>query len=107
MVSLPALEEPLMARFPPGEDGPRVTVEGVELPGGGRRIVLFTTEAITLQQANAVLWEARLRGVMRLDEVRRLPRIPNLGTGKTDNKTLRALVQQGTDPSHSTGITPA
>ncbi len=29
---------------------------------------------------------------MRLDEVRRVERIPVLGTGKTDYKALRALV---------------
>ena len=32
------------------------------------------------------------RGVMRLTEVRRLEKIPVLGTGKTDYKALRALL---------------
>ncbi len=95
MVSLPALEDPLAARYPATEQGPRVAVEGVELAGGGRRIVLFTTEEVSLRDANAVLWDAGMRGVMRLDEVRRLDAVPLLGTGKTDYKALRAMVEQG------------
>jgi long-chain-fatty-acid--[acyl-carrier-protein] ligase len=93
MVSLPALEEPLAQRYPPTENGPRVAVEGVETPEG-RTIVLFTTEDLALRQANALLAEAGLRGVMRLDEVVRLDAIPVLGTGKTDYKVLRKLVAE-------------
>jgi long-chain-fatty-acid--[acyl-carrier-protein] ligase len=91
MVSLPALEEPFVSLYPPTEDGPRAAVEGVDAPGD-RRIVLFTTEEVTLRDANAVLARAGFRGVMRLDEVRKLERIPVLGTGKTDYKALRALL---------------
>jgi long-chain-fatty-acid--[acyl-carrier-protein] ligase len=91
MISLPALEEPFTLRYPPGEDGPRVAVEGVETEDG-RDIVLFTTEPITLKEANARLIEAVFRGVMRLDEVRRLESIPVLGTGKVDYRRLRAMI---------------
>ena len=93
MVSLPALEEPLAQRWPPTENGPQVAVEGIETPDG-RRIALFTTQDIALRQANALLAEAGFRGVMRLDEVRRVDAIPVLGTGKTDYKVLRKLVAQ-------------
>ena len=89
MISLPALEEPLANRFPPTEEGPRVAVEGVETETG-RRIVLFTTELISLSEANAILQQEGFRGVMRLDEVRRLEQLPLLGTGKVDYKVLRA-----------------
>jgi long-chain-fatty-acid--[acyl-carrier-protein] ligase len=91
MVSLPALEEPFAAQYPPTDAGPRVGVEGVETPDG-RWIVLFTTEDLTLAKANAVLAQAGLRGVMRIDEVVRLDAIPVLGTGKTDYKVLRRHV---------------
>jgi long-chain-fatty-acid--[acyl-carrier-protein] ligase len=94
MISLPALEEPFARLFPPTEDGPRVAVEGVEHEGG-RRIVLFTTEPISLRDANALLLKEGHHGVMRLDEVRRLDKIPTLGTGKTDYKLLRAQVLEG------------
>ena len=47
MISLPALEEPFAQLYPPTEEGPRVAVEGIETEEG-RRIVLFTTEPISL-----------------------------------------------------------
>jgi long-chain-fatty-acid--[acyl-carrier-protein] ligase len=89
MISLPALEEPFATKYPPTDAGPRVAVEGVETDGG-RKVVLFSTEEISLKEANAVLAAEGFRGVMRLDEVRKLDRIPVLGTGKTDYKVLRA-----------------
>lgn len=91
MISLPALEEPFARLYPPTEEGPRVAVEGVETDGD-RRIVLFSTEALTLREANARLLEEGFRGVLRLDEVRHLDKIPVLGTGKTDYKALRAQI---------------
>ena len=97
MISLPALDEPFAGRYPPGENGPQVAVEGVETPRG-RWIVLFTTQEVSLRQANAPLAEAGFRGVMRVDEVVRLDAIPVLGTGKTDYKILRKLV---TERAHS------
>lgn len=93
MISLPALEEPLSRKFPADEDGPKVAVEGVETDDG-RHIVLFTTVELTLREASDVLIEAGLRGVMRLDEVRKIDAIPVLGTGKTDYKQLRQQVME-------------
>ena len=93
MVSLPALEEPFLRRYPPTDRGPQVAVEGVETPDG-RWIVLFSVADIALREANALLVEAGFRGVMRLDEVARLESIPVLGTGKTDYKVLRKLIAQ-------------
>jgi long-chain-fatty-acid--[acyl-carrier-protein] ligase len=92
MVSLPALEEPLSRLHPPTENGPQVAVEGVDAPG--RWIVLYTTLDLSLQQANAILAAAGLRGVMRLDAVQRIEAIPVLGTGKTDYKVLRKMVAE-------------
>ena len=96
MVSLPALEEPLAARWPPTENGPQVAVEGIETPGG-RHIVLFTTQSIALRDANQVLTQAGLRGIMRLDQVQQIDAIPLLGTGKTDYKVLRRLLMAPVD----------
>ena len=91
MISLPALEEPFARIYPPTREGPRVAVEGVEHERG-RWVVLFTTEPLALRDANALLLREGFHGVMRLDEVRRVERIPVLGTGKTDYKQLRSLV---------------
>jgi long-chain-fatty-acid--[acyl-carrier-protein] ligase len=96
MISLPAIEAPLQKKYPADETGPKVAVEGVETPDG-RQIVLFTTLDITLREAADVLLAAGLRGVMRLDEVRKVDAIPVLGTGKTDYKTLRTWIEQGSD----------
>lgn len=93
MISLPALEEPLVQAYPADENGPKVAVEGVETEDG-RHIVLFTTQDINLRQASDLLLRAGLRGVMRLDEVRKVDQIPVLGTGKTDYKELRKQVQE-------------
>jgi long-chain-fatty-acid--[acyl-carrier-protein] ligase len=94
MISLPALEEPFARKYPPTENGPRVAVEGVETPDG-RRVVLFTTEALSVREANALLQGEGHRGVMRLDDVRQLEKIPVLGTGKTDYKALKAMLTDG------------
>jgi long-chain-fatty-acid--[acyl-carrier-protein] ligase len=91
MISLPALEDPLASAYPPGEKGPQVAVEGIETPSG-RRIVLFTATDIKLAEANALLTQAGFRGIMRLDEVRRMDVLPLLGTGKIDYKVLRAQI---------------
>jgi long-chain-fatty-acid--[acyl-carrier-protein] ligase len=91
MISLPALEEPFTLRFPPDEAGPRVAVEGVETENG-RNIILFTTEPITLKEANTRLLEDGFRGVMRLDGVCSLDKIPVLGTGKIDYRRLREMI---------------
>jgi len=93
MISLPALEDPFARLYPPTENGPRVAVEGVDTDGS-RRIVLFTTEPLSVRDANAKLMEQGFRGVMRLDEVRQVEKIPVLGTGKTDYKVLRALMEK-------------
>jgi long-chain-fatty-acid--[acyl-carrier-protein] ligase len=93
MISLPALEEPFTALYPPTEKGPQVAVEGIETPEG-RWIVLFSTQDIPLRQAGTILSDAGFRGVMRIDEVVRLDAIPVLGTGKTDYKVLRKLVAE-------------
>src|SRR5262249_34857535 len=89
MISLPALEEPFGERYPPTKDGPRVAVEGVEL-GGGRRVGVFTAGESSLGGASGLLLGEGFRGVMRLGEVRRVEKLPTLGTGKTDYKVLRA-----------------
>jgi non-ribosomal peptide synthetase component E (peptide arylation enzyme) len=93
MISLPALEEPFQKRFPPDDNGPRVAVEGIETPDG-RHVVLFTTFDLPLRDASEILLADGLRGVMRLDQVRWIDRIPVLGTGKTDYTSLRRLVTE-------------
>jgi long-chain-fatty-acid--[acyl-carrier-protein] ligase len=91
MISLVALEEPFARLYPPTQEGPRVAVEGIET-AEGTRIVLFSTEPISLRDANALLHQEGFRGVMHLSETRQVATIPVLGTGKTDYKVLRATL---------------
>ncbi len=93
MISLPALEEPFAVRYPPDKTGPHVAVEGIESERG-RNIVLFTTETLSLEDANALLANGGFRGVMRLDGVRQLDKIPLLGNGKTDYRRLRTMISE-------------
>jgi long-chain-fatty-acid--[acyl-carrier-protein] ligase len=93
MVSLGALEEPFVRLYPPTENGPRVAVEGIETPDGPR-IALFSTESISIREANALLQKEGFHGVMHLDDVRKVAAIPVLGTGKTDYKVLRAMLNE-------------
>ena len=93
MISLPALEEPFTRRYPPDKNGPHAAVEGVETLSG-RNIVLFTNEVISLTDSNACLTRDGFRGVMHLDAVRHMDKIPLLGTGKIDYRRLRALINE-------------
>ena len=99
MISLPALEEPFTRRYPPDKNGPHVAVQGVET-ATGRNIVLFTNESISLTDANACLAQDGFRGVMRLDAVQRLDKIPLLGTGKIDYRQLKTLLKTDVQTKH-------
>jgi long-chain-fatty-acid--[acyl-carrier-protein] ligase len=91
MISLGALEEPFTHLYPPTQEGPRVAVEGIET-ANGPRIVLFSTEPISLRDANALLHKEGLQGILHLDDVQQVAGIPVLGTGKTDYKVLRDML---------------
>ena len=77
------------------------SVEGIEFDHG-RRIVLFTTKPLSLRDANALLMEQGFHGVLRLDEVRQVEKIPTLGTGKTDYKVLRKQIEESLQRQHET-----
>ena len=92
MISLPAIEEPLATALSSHRAGP---ARGSRRCGRRRRPANrpLHHRACLAAQANEILQEHGLRGIMRLDEVRRLEKIPTLGTGKTDYKVLRAMIQ--------------
>jgi long-chain-fatty-acid--[acyl-carrier-protein] ligase len=92
MVSLPAVEEALLARFgrPEDEEVP-LALEALELEAR-TELVLFTTRPITREEANAAIREAGFSPIHNVRMVRSLERIPLLGTGKTDYRALKALL---------------
>jgi long-chain-fatty-acid--[acyl-carrier-protein] ligase len=92
MVSLPAVEEALLARFglPYDEEVP-LALEALETESRVD-LVLFTTRPIAREDANAAIREAGFSPIHNVRMVRALDRIPLLGTGKTDYRALKALL---------------
>lgn len=92
MISLPAIEgvlEPLYAR----EDDEGASL-AVEATGDERQceLVLFTTHDVDRATANRQIREAGLSALHNVARVVRVEAIPQLGTGKTDYRALRALL---------------
>ncbi|MGA2081204.1 MAG: AMP-binding protein [Holophaga sp.] len=99
MVSLPAVEEVLLARFGlPEDEEPPLAVEALETDGRAD-LVLFAARPITREDANAAIREAGLSPIHNIRLVRELERIPLLGTGKTDYRALKGVL----DPSNIAG----
>ena len=89
MISLPAIEDALIARWPAGEAGPVVTVDGEEREGLSPVICLYTTDrGIDTEEANRVLKSAGLPPLAYVRYVHVMPEIPLLGSGKTNYRAL-------------------
>lgn len=92
MVSLPAVEEVLLARFGlPGDEEPPLAVEARETEAGAE-LTLFCVRDIGREEANAALRDAGLSPIHNIRAVARVEAIPLLGTGKTDYRALKALL---------------
>ena len=94
MISLPAIEAALAQGLPPAQAeeqknvGPffAVTASGDD---GHPELVLFTTENVTLVEANQAIRAAGLSALHSLRQVIELETMPLLGTGKTDYQSLQ------------------
>lgn len=92
MISLPAIEEALLARFgKPEDEAPALAVEGHE-GSAGPEIVLFTGRPLEMDAVAETLREAGFSALCRPRRIVPVDAIPLLGTGKTDYRALRALV---------------
>jgi long-chain-fatty-acid--[acyl-carrier-protein] ligase len=92
MISLPAIENVLLARFAAvGDNGPTLAVEAT--PTDERpEIVLFTTLPITREEANMTIKSSGLSPLHNIRVMQKIDAIPVLGTGKTDYKLLKRMV---------------
>jgi acyl-CoA synthetase (AMP-forming)/AMP-acid ligase II/1-acyl-sn-glycerol-3-phosphate acyltransferase/acyl carrier protein len=92
MISLPAIENVLLAHFSADNgNGPVLAVEAT--PTDERpEIVLFTTLAITREEANGRVKEAGLSPLHNIRIMREIDAIPVLGTGKTDYRLLQKMI---------------
>lgn len=89
MISLPAIEDALIASWPAGESGPVVTVDGEERDGQTPLVCLYTTDrSITTEEANRVLKAAGLPPLAYVRHVHVMTEIPLLGSGKTNYRAL-------------------
>lgn len=98
MVSLPAIEEVLAARYQDDDaEAPTIAVEAT--PDDERpEVVLFTTLDLDREAVNRRIREAGLSALHNVRRVIRLEQIPLLGTGKTDYRALRETLAGRTPP---------
>jgi long-chain-fatty-acid--[acyl-carrier-protein] ligase len=91
MISLPELESVFQSRYPAQDNKPRVAVDSIDTPDGPQ-IILFTTEPLTLRQANELLLEEGFHGVKRVHRVVQVETIPFQGVKVIYNE-LRARAE--------------
>ena len=89
MISLPAIEAVLIARFAAESDeGPPLAVEAIG-HGDSPEIVVFTPHPLDRDDINRAIREAGLSALHHVRRVIRVEAIPVLGTGKTDYRGLK------------------
>ncbi|MCG8581631.1 MAG: AMP-binding protein [Bacteroidales bacterium] len=92
MISLPFIEKILLEKY--GSDEEQVlAVEGSDKTNP-QRIALFATTKIDLNEANNYLLQNGVAPISKLREVIQIDEIPVLGTGKTDYKVLKAMLEE-------------
>ena len=89
MISLPAMEDVLIDRWPGDDDGPAVAVEAIERDGERPVLAIFSRVALNLNEANETLKKAGFSNVGRLNHHEEVEEIPLLGTGKTNHRALK------------------
>ena len=72
-------------------DGPSAIIVGVPDSAKGEAIVLLTTQAVVAGELRTKLLAAGLPNLWIPRQIHRVPKIPILGTGKTDLKGCRTL----------------
>jgi acyl-[acyl-carrier-protein]-phospholipid O-acyltransferase/long-chain-fatty-acid--[acyl-carrier-protein] ligase len=92
MVSLPAVEEALVARFSRDDDEEIILAVEATPVETNPELVLFTIRDIPREAANAAIRDAGLSPIHNIRLVRRVEQVPVLGTGKTDYRTLKAML---------------
>jgi acyl-[acyl-carrier-protein]-phospholipid O-acyltransferase / long-chain-fatty-acid--[acyl-carrier-protein] ligase len=75
-------------------EGPTAVVTGVPDASKGEALVLLTTQDVTAEQVRARLLEAGLPNLWVPRIIRKVEKIPMLGTGKTDLKGCRTLAME-------------
>ncbi|WP_075591404.1 AMP-binding protein [Labilibacter marinus] len=91
MISLPFLENILLEKYG-DEDEKVLAIEGSD-KCSPPKIVLFSTKAISVKEANDYLKEKNAPPLAKINDVILMENIPLLGTGKVDYKLLKEQVK--------------
>lgn len=98
MISMPALEEVLAPYFTSDQDeGPQIAIEA-STDSAHPEIILFSVKQTDRDTVNAYLKKAGFSPITYIRKIVSIPAIPILGTGKTDYRSLKALLAE---KSHS------
>jgi len=93
MISLPAIEEVLSRHFvTPADEEPVLAVEGTPVDLNPE-LVLFTIRELALDEVNRRIREGGLSPLHNIRRIVRVDKIPTLGTGKTDYRSLRGTLR--------------
>jgi acyl carrier protein len=92
MISLPFIEKILLENYSDPEKQV-LAVEGSDKTTPAQ-IVLFTTRTISLDEINNYLSKNGVAPIARIKRIIELDEIPVLGTGKTDYKVLRKMLEE-------------
>lgn len=93
MVSLAAIEDALLhvaedRGWPMAEEGPSLAVCAREIEGEKPKIYLFSVFEAELDEVNKAIREAGFSNLVRISEVKQLPEIPVMGSGKIAFRVL-------------------
>ncbi|MEN8225444.1 MAG: AMP-binding protein, partial [Bacteroidota bacterium] len=92
MVSMPYLERILLEKY--GEDGRQVlAVEGSDKTNDPI-VALFTIKEIDLSEVNRYLRDTGVASIARIRDIRIVDEIPLLGSGKTNYRALKAMIEE-------------
>lgn len=95
MISLPAIENVLLESFTNSQDeGVSLAVEATA-DENKPEIVLFTIKVLSREQVNEKIKESGLSPIHNIRKIQVVESIPVLGTGKTDYKKLKLLLEEG------------
>ncbi len=93
MVSLPALEDELLARYPnPDVKGPSLAVEAYG-PDSAPVVALVSTLPLDREEVNGFLRREGFAAIYSIREIRHWESIPLLGSGKTDYRAIKSRLE--------------
>lgn len=90
MISLPFVEWILSKKYST-DDEYKIAVESIEIEWDAR-IILFSVDKIDIDEANKYLRSCWVSNLIKISEVRKIEKIPLLGTGKIDYKVLKSMI---------------